>query len=327
MLTITDIENASSRIGKFINNTPVVSSSLLNSWLGHEVLFKLECMQKIGAFKARGACNAISWLVENNQKPEKIVANSSGNHAQAVAWAAKQFDIPATIFMPKYSSSIKIQATASYGAQIELSETRNETDKNVQLAAAEPGTYWLPPFNHNLVIAGQGTAAFDAIKQAGEIDAIFAPCGGGGLLSGTLVAARGLLPNCKVIGAEPLNANDAAESLRKKSIQRLPTVPDTLADGAMTMAVGDITFEYLKKLDEMYEIDEEAIVYWTQWLTHLLKVQVEPTSAMSMEAVFRWLKTCKSKKKIMVIISGGNIDSITLAKIWSKNYLDSVPKL
>lgn len=327
MLNLQDIINAQQRIDKFIYRTPVLQSSLLNSWLGHEVFFKAECFQKIGAFKARGACNAVSSLIETNQKPKRIIANSSGNHAQAVAWAARQFGIPATIFMPEYSSNVKIQATASYGAKVELCETRDIADAKVKHAAKEDDTYWIPPFNHEDVIAGQGTAAYDALHEIDYIDAMFAPCGGGGLLSGTWLATSQVSPKTKVIGAEPMNANDAAESLRKNAIQKLQSIPDTLADGAMTMAVGDITFEYLKKLDDFYEVTESSMIYWTQWLSHLLKVVVEPTSAMTMDAVSKWLSGQKTKKRVMVILSGGNIDQATTNKIWKQNFLDRPPTL
>jgi len=326
-LCIEDIIKANERITSLIFKTPVLTSSLLNQWTGHTLFFKAECMQKIGAFKARGACNTVAWLLENNEKPKHIVANSSGNHAQAVAWAASRFDIPSTIFMPAYSSKVKIQATKSYGAEVILCETRAEVDEKVKLASEEEGTCWIPPFNHDQVIAGQGTAAYEAIGEVGEVDGVFAPCGGGGLLSGTWVASRGLAPKAWVIGAEPLNANDAAQSLRMNSIQKLQSVPDTLADGAMTIAVGDLTFEYLKQLDDFYEIEESRIRYWTQWLTHLLKVRVEPTSAMAMEAAFRWLSKQTSKKRALVILSGGNIDQETSLKIWKDNCLDEVPRL
>nr|WP_321410549.1 serine/threonine dehydratase [uncultured Carboxylicivirga sp.] len=326
-LTIEDIKNANSRIQPFINETPVIQSSLLNDWLGHTILFKAECFQKIGAFKARGACNTVSWLIENNIKPDRIIANSSGNHAQAVAYASSQFNIPSTIYMPVYASKVKVQATQAYGALVDLSENRIITDEKVKQASLDKGTYWIHPFNHEQVIAGQGTAAFEALKQVDDIDAICSPCGGGGLLSGTLIATHSLSPKTKVVGAEPLNANDAAESLRHGSIQKLYATPDTLADGAMTMSVGDITFEYLKQLDEFYEVSESRIIYWTQWLTHLLKLHIEPTSAMVMEAAFQWLKTQKNKKRVMIILSGGNIDNITQTTLWKNNYLDSIPLL
>ena len=326
-LTLKDIKQAKSRIDSYINTTPILTSSLLNNWLGHEIYFKAENFQKIGAFKARGGVNTLSWLIENGHTPKNIVANSSGNHAQAVAYAAKQFNIPATIYMAAYSSKVKVQATKAYGANVVLSETRDITDALVEEASKKDGTFWIPPFNHEQVICGQGTAVFEALKELDTIDAVFTPCGGGGLTSGSLIATRGLAPNAKMYGVEPLNANDAAESLRKGSIQRLKKAPDTLADGAMTMAVGDITFEYLKQLDGFYEIEEQYLVYWTQWLTHLLKCRIEPTCAMPMEAIVRWLRTQKTKKRVLMVISGGNVDQSTTQKIWEKDCLHLIPSL
>ena len=326
-LTLKDIKQAKSRIDSYINTTPILTSSLLNNWLGHEIYFKAENFQKIGAFKARGGVNTLSWLIEKGFKPKNIVANSSGNHAQAVAYAAKQFNIPTTIYMAAYSSKVKVQATKAYGAKVILSETRDITDALVEETSKKDGTFWIPPFNHEQVICGQGTAVFEALTELDIIDAVFTPCGGGGLTSGSLIATRGLVPNAKVYGVEPLNANDAAESLRKGSIQRLKKAPDTLADGAMTMAVGDITFEYLKQLDGFYEIEEEYLVYWTQWLTHLLKCRIEPTCAMPMEAIVRWLRTQKTKKRVLMVISGGNVDQSSTQKIWNKDCLHLTPSL
>lgn len=326
-LSLKDIKAAKKRIDPYINPTPILSSSLLNKWLGHEIFFKCENFQKIGAFKARGGLNTVAWLVEHNQKPKQLVANSSGNHAQAVAYAGQQFNIPTTIFMPEYSSAVKIQATKSFGAKVVLSPHRDITDELVREAAQEKGTYWIPPFNHEQVICGQGTATYEALMELDDIDAVFTPCGGGGLISGSLITTRGLSPKTRVFGVEPLNANDAAESLRKGSIQRLSGIPNTLADGAMTMAVGDITFEYLKQLDGFYEVNEQAIVYWTQWLTHLLKCRLEPTCAMPMQAVVDWLSTQKLKKRVLVIISGGNMDQKTSQKIWERDLLNEIPKI
>ena len=220
-----------------------------------------------------------------------------------------------------------MQATKAYGADVVLSETRDITDGLVVEAAKKEGAFWIPPFNHEQVICGQGTAVYEALIDLDSIDAVFTPCGGGGLTSGSLIATRGLAPKAKMFGVEPLNANDAAESLRQGSIQRLTNVPDTLADGAMTMAVGDITFEYLKKLDGFYEIEEEYLVYWTQWLTHLLKCRIEPTCAMPMEAIVRWLRTQKTKKKVLMVISGGNVDQPTTQKIWQTDFLHKKPAL
>ncbi|WP_298472490.1 serine/threonine dehydratase [uncultured Maribacter sp.] len=327
IIQLHDILKAKNRITPFINTTPIVTSSLLNDWLGHDIYFKAEGLQKVGAFKVRGALNTIAWLIEKGKKPKHIVANSSGNHSQAVAWAAKIFKIPATIYMPEYSSKVKIQATKSYGAKVVLCETRDIADSMVAEASVKDGFYWIPPYNHEQVISGQGSAVYEAIKEVGKVDAVIAPCGGGGLLAGSVIAAKGLLPNVKVIGAEPRNANDASLSLQKNVIQRLKSKPDTLADGAMTMSVGVLTFEYLKRLDAFYEIKEEQIIYWTQWLTHLLKLSIEPTSAMGMEAAKQWLQKQKTRKKVLIVLSGGNMDRETSLKIWKKDYLLKTPSL
>jgi threonine dehydratase len=326
-ITIKDIKEAKYRIDRFVNKTPILYSNKLNEWFGHEIFFKAECFQKVGAFKSRGACNTVAWLIENNMKPNLIVSNSSGNHAQAVAWATSQFGVPAKIYMPENVSKVKAQATASYGANTIFCKNRSIVDEQTELASKEKGTYWIPPFNHPQVIAGQGTAVFESINELKDIDAIFAPCGGGGLLSGSLISARALSPKTEVIGAEPKDANDAAESLRKNSIHTLSSTPNTIADGARTLSVGDITFWYLKQLDDFYEIEEEDIIYWTQWLSHILKVRVEPTSAMPMTAVTKWLSKQKNKKRVLVVISGGNIDMPTMNKIWSKDYLNKIPSL
>ena len=327
MVTFADIEAAANRISPYINLTPIVTSSLLNRWLGHTIYFKAECYQKIGAFKARGGCNAVTKLIESGEKPNRVIANSSGNHAQAVAYAGRKLGIPATIYMPDYSSQVKIQATRSYGADVVLCKSRDEADARVADAAKQKNVEWIPPYNHEDVIAGQGTAAYEALKETDAMDAVFAPCGGGGLLSGTLIATRHLASQAQVIGAEPLAANDAAQSLRTGQIQSLKQKPNTLADGAMTVRVGNITFEYLKQLDGFYEIDENTIVYWTQWLTHLLKLHVEPTSTMAMGAVCEWLKTQKKPQSVLVILSGGNIDAQTNRMIWTTDQLDRRPDL
>lgn len=327
MVNFQQIKQAHQRIHTYIHHTPVVTSHLLNHSLGHDIYFKAECLQKVGAFKARGGCNAVAHMIERGEKPKRIVANSSGNHAQAVAWAAKAFGIPATIFMPANVSKVKALATQDYGAEIVLCENRIAVDMQVQAAAQEQGTLWIPPYNHEDVIAGQGTATLEALNQINEIDAIFAPCGGGGLLSGTVVAAKHLQSGIQVCGVEPLNANDAAQSLRQNKIFAFTETPKTLADGARTPSVGDITFEHLKQLDHFYEAPEEAIIYWTQWLTHLLKLTVEPTSAMSMYGVIEWLKTQSSKQKILVILTGGNLDLITRQTIWNIDCLEHSPTL
>ncbi|NIB38455.1 serine/threonine dehydratase [Pseudomaricurvus alkylphenolicus] len=329
MICLNDVQQAQRRIAAYIHKTPVVTSKRLNDWLGHSVYFKAECLQKVGAFKARGACNTLAWLIETGTKPKHVVSNSSGNHAQAVAWSARQFNIPATIYMPRNVSRVKAKATAAYGAEVVFCESRAEADQRASEAAVQTGTFWIPPFNHEQVIAGQGTAAYEALehlhRENKKVNAVFAPCGGGGILSGSLISTRGLSRSTSVIGAEPLKANDAAQSLRRGEIVRLPEQPVTLADGAMPLSVGDITFDHLKQLDDFFEIGEESIAYWTQWISHLLKLHVEPTSAMSMEAVRQWLRPKSTRQTVLVILTGGNIDHQMMSRIWQEDYLSEVP--
>jgi threonine dehydratase len=326
-LSIKDITAAQQRIAPYIVKTPLLQSALLNQWLGHEIIFKAECFQKTGAFKMRGASNILSWLKETGQQPERIIANSSGNHAQGVSLASKLFNLPATIYSAANISGVKAAATQFYGADLKIFDTRKEADEQVVAASEEKGTYWIPPFNHEQIVCGQGTAALEALQETGEVDCVCAPCGGGGLLSGTLLATRATSPKAEVIGAEPLAGNDAAESIRQGVIQRLSESPKTLADGAATLAVGNITFPFLQQLDNFYEIDEPSIAYWTQWLQHLLKAHVEPTSAMAMAAVTQWLKTKKTKQRVVVILSGGNIDHLKMQTLWQENHLQHTPSL
>jgi threonine dehydratase len=326
-VTFADVQTAKKRINSFINKTPVLESQLLNSWIGHKVVFKAECFQRTGAFKIRGALNMMLKAKEEGRLGAQVVASSSGNHAQAVAYAAKVLGIKATIFSAQNISKVKAAATQYYGATLDLSATRKEADEKVAEAALKDGVLWMPPFNHNDIIAGQGTATLEALEQVGEVNSVFAPVGGGGLVSGSLISTKALYPKASVNGVEPLIANDAAESIRTGVIQSLSVQPNTLADGAATLQVGEKTFSHLQNLDGFYEVDETTIAYWTQWLQHLLKIHVEPTCAMSMGAVIEWLRSQKSEQKVLVMLSGGNIDQQKMLKIWQDDHLQTVPSL
>ncbi|MGJ8662990.1 MAG: pyridoxal-phosphate dependent enzyme, partial [Marinicella sp.] len=178
------------------------------------------------------------------------------------------------------------------------------------------------------VIAGQGTAAYEALQQVEKpMNAVFAPCGGGGLVSGTLVATRAMQPDTLVIAAEPSAGDDAMRSYLSGQIQSLTDAPKTLADGAMTLSIGAKTFAHIKNLDDFYAVDEEPMAYWTQWLQHLLKLHVEPTSAMTMDAVCQWLRKQTSPQRVMVILSGGNIDAKMMQRLWQIDYLVNQPSL
>jgi threonine dehydratase len=323
--TFDSVKQAFERIKDDVKQTPIVESSLLNTWMGQRILFKAECLQTIGAFKIRGAMNFLSRMKQEGRLPKFVVANSSGNHAQAVAYAAAHFGVKATIFASENISPIKAAATQSYGAELKLYPTRVEADLAVKEAAKADDTVWMPPFNHEDIIAGQGTAALEALDEVGHVDAVFAPCGGGGLLSGTLLTARAMVPDALVIGAEPAAANDASMSLQAGEIIGLKEAPVTLADGAATPSVGDITFPILQELDDFYEVDELQIAYWTQWLHHLLKLHIEPTCAMTMAAVASWAANTPKGQTALVILSGGNISQASMATIWERDFLLQPP--
>jgi threonine dehydratase len=316
------------RIKDYIIRTPIFESSFLNELLGQKIFFKLESLQKVGAFKARGAINTLLKLKEQGILPREVVAFSSGNHAQGVAWAAKTMGVKATILMDQNSSSLKQQATKSYGANLVITKDRNESEARVQ-EFTDAGAYFIHPYANPNVIAGQGTACYEALLDIkDDIDAIFVPCGGGGLSSGTFLAAKELSSTSKLIACEPLNANDAAQSLRDGKIFRFPNSPSTIADGVKTLSIAEITFSYLKQFDNFLELTEDEIIYWTQWLIHLLKVNIEPSAALAMAGAFKWLKANKLKNQnILIIISAGNNSREKHKEIWAKDYLSFPPKL
>lgn len=325
-LTPDAILEAQARIAPHIHRTPLLESALLNRWLGHEIVFKAEGMQKIGAFKIRGALNALLALKEQGKLPPHVVAFSSGNHAQAAACAGRMLGIRTTVVMPRFVSAVKQQATRAYGAELMLTDTRQEAEAAATKLAGE-GAALIHPSADEAVMAGQGTACLEALDDGAQPDAIFAACGGGGLLSGTYLAAQLGAPAARVFAAEPLMANDAARSFREGRIVGFDETPMTVADGARTLHISEATFHFLKKLDGFIEVDEEAIVYWTQWLTHLLKTAVEPTAALPMAAAHQWLKGQKEKKRALVILSGGNLDAATQRRIWRADYLAQPPSL
>lgn len=323
MLPPEVVPQAHARIEPHIRRTPLLRSGLLERWLGHELWFKAECFQRIGAFKARGAMNTVLALEERGERPTEIVTVSSGNHAQAVAWAGRERGIPVTVFLPAASSPIKRQAAAHYGARIELTATRQEADAAVKESAAR-GAYLLHPYDNDFVIAGQGTACLEALQEI-RPTAVFAPCGGGGLLSGTRLAVEHLAPGTPVFAGEPTLANDATRSYRSGAIVSLTDTPPTIADGVRTLSVSARTFAHLETLAGFFEVSEEDILYWTQWLTHLLKCVVEPTAAVAMGAAAQWLAGQRSKQRVLVILSGGNVAPETQREIWATSRLDRLP--
>ena len=320
------ISEALTRIAPFIHRTPLLTSSWLDSRLGHRFIFKAEGFQKIGAFKARGAMNALMSLKENGKLPPQVCAFSSGNHAQAVAWSAAILGVKAAILIPKGASEVKIAATQAYGADVILTESRKEAETEA-LTLMRAGSVLIPPYDHDDVRCGQGTACLEALEDGVEADAIFAPVGGGGLISGTWLAAQAKRPEALVFGAEPRSANDAAQSFKKGQIVAFDAAPKSLADGVLTLKLSERTFEYVRQLKAIYEVTEDDIIYWTQWLSHLLKITVEPTAALGMAAAHAWAGTQYTPRTILIILSGANVSAETHRRIWADDRLKILPKI
>jgi threonine dehydratase len=328
MINSQSVIDAYHRIKNYVHETSVVSSQTLNSFLGHEIFFKLECQQKIGAFKSRGAFNKLLFLKEQGNLPKQVVAVSSGNHAQGIALSSKTLGVKATIFMNKSVSPLKIQAAKSYGAEVILVDSNQEADQRAA-RAQENGAYFIHPFDDDEIIAGQGTACYEALRQVQNIDAVFAPCGGGGLLSGSFLASKLFDYQTKIYGGEPQSCNDASISLKQQKLHIFDQLPFTIADGIRTLSISERTFAYLKKSKGIIEVSEEQIIYWTQWLQHLLKVLCEPCSGVAMAACHNWLNNNNfvQKQRILIIISGGNIATESQKIIWSKDYLCDIPAI
>ena len=306
MVSFEDIKDAYVRIGSIVNRTPVMTSRTLNERLGAEVFVKCENFQRIGAFKFRGAINALSKLTEE-QKKKGVITHSSGNHAQAIALAGKLLGIKTVIVMPDVSPQVKVNATKGYGAEVvfctaDVKSRAETTNKLIE----QYGYTMIHPFNNDDVIAGQGTAALELLQDYPEIQIIVAPVGGGGLLSGTSIAAKGFNPEIKVYAAEPERVNDAYRSLKAGTIQTNETTK-SIADGLLTN-LSERTFGYIKKnVEEIITVSESEIIDAMQFLWERMKIVVEPSGAVSVASLLSGKLDIKGKK-VGVIISGGNVD-------------------
>ena len=328
-LNFTDIIKAHERIKDHIVRTDLIINQDLNKKLNAEVFLKMENHQHTSSFKARGAINAIIAYKEKfGHLPKKIVAQSSGNHAQAIAFMCKKLHIKALIYMANIVPQFKVEATRNLGAEVIICEKRSEANQMAEQKTKE-GYLFIHPSDNDDVITGQGTATFEALQQIIEIDyknnlnkfelhqrdnfanidAIFAPCGGGGLVIGSYLASLGLAPQAKVIGCEPLQANDAKISLENNQIFKFQDSPKTIADGARTLAIAERCFYHLKKISGICEISEEKIVEWQKYLSDILKTPIEPTSALSIAGAEQFIESQKNNKKLrlLAIISGGNL--------------------
>jgi threo-3-hydroxy-L-aspartate ammonia-lyase len=309
-----DVEAAARRLEGHAHRTPVLTSQTLDAAFGAAVFLKCENFQRMGAFKFRGAFNALSKF-DATTRARGVIAFSSGNHAQAVALAARLLGMRATIVMPHDAPAAKVEATVSYGGRVISYDRYTESREAIaQRLAEETGGTVIPPFDHPDVIAGQGTAAAELIAECGTLDSLFVPLGGGGLLAGSLLAARALLPACKVYGVEPEAGNDGQQSLRKGSIVRID-VPRTIADGAQTQSLGRFTFEIIRHgaADILTATDEELIESM-RFLAERMKIMVEPTGCLGFAAA-RSQRAALAGQRVGIILSGGNVDAARFAAL------------
>ncbi|WP_423194525.1 threo-3-hydroxy-L-aspartate ammonia-lyase [Cupriavidus sp. H18C2] len=305
--TYADVEAAAERIAGYANRTPVHTSRTLNDRLGAEVFFKCENFQRMGAFKFRGAFNALSKFTPA-QRQGGVVAFSSGNHAQGIALSARLLGMPATIVMPADAPALKIAATKGYGANVVIYDRYTEDREAIGRDLAEKhGMTLIPPYDHPDVMAGQGTAARELFEDVGTLDALFAPLGGGGLLSGTALATRALAPQCELYGVEPEAGNDGQQSFRSGSIVHIDT-PKTIADGAQTQHLGQHTFPIIQRdVNDILTATDAQLVDAMRFFAERMKMIVEPTGALGLAAALQQADALKGKR-VGIVISGGNVD-------------------
>ncbi|EPM5599436.1 threo-3-hydroxy-L-aspartate ammonia-lyase [Citrobacter sp. wls618] len=302
-----DVAAAAERIADYANKTPVMTSRTVNDEFGAEVFFKCENFQRMGAFKFRGAMNALRQFTPE-QRAAGVVTFSSGNHAQAIALSAKLLGIPATIIMPHDAPAAKVAATKGYGGNVVIYDRYTEDREKIGRELAEKqGLTLIPPYDHPHVIAGQGTATKELIEEVGQLDVLFVCLGGGGLLSGSALAARHLSPDCIIYGVEPEAGNDGQQSFRSGKIVHIDT-PKTIADGAQTQHLGNITFPIIQRnVHDILTVSDDELVASMKFIAERMKIVVEPTGCLGFAAA-RARKAELRGKKIGIIISGGNVD-------------------
>jgi threonine dehydratase len=315
--TYSDVEAAAARIKGYAHRTPVLTSRTANQQIGAELFFKCENFQRMGAFKFRGAFNALSRFDERQRK-HGVVAFSSGNHAQGIALSAQLLGIPATIVMPHDAPEAKVAATREYGAEVVIYDRYTEDREAIGRKLAEDFGYTLiPPYDHPDVIAGQGTAAKELFEEVGPLDALFVCLGGGGLLAGSALSTRALAPHCKLYGVEPERGNDGQQSFRSGKIVHIAT-PDTIADGAQTQHLGNHTFPIIQRdVDDILTASDAQLIECMRFFTERMKMVVEPTGCLSFAAA-REIKEQLQGQRVGVIVTGGNIDLDRFAALLSR---------
>lgn len=312
--TFDDVVSAAQRIQGHAHKTPVVTSRTVDEELGARVFFKCENLQRMGAFKFRGAFNALSKFTPEQRKAG-VVAFSSGNHAQAIALSARLLGIPATIVMPHDAPAAKVAATKGYGGNVVIYDRYTQDREQIGRALAEQhGLTLIPPYDHPDVLAGQGTAAKELFEEVGPLDAFFVPLGGGGLLSGCALATRALSPDCMLYGVEPEAGNDGQRSFRTGSIVHIDT-PKTIADGAQTQHLGQVTFPIiLRDVNDILTASDTELVESMAFMAGRMKLIAEPTGCLGFAAA-RQIKAELRGKRIGILVSGGNVDMARFASL------------
>ena len=307
------VRAAAERLRGIANRTPVITSRVLNDLVGAEVFLKCENFQRMGAFKFRGAFNAMSKLKDSDRQ-RGVITHSSGNHAQAVALVGSILDIQTHIVMPDNAPAIKRAGTEGYGGNVIEYNPETEAREEISDRLQRKHQYVsIPPYDHMDIVSGQATAALELIEEVGDLDTILVPCGGGGLLSGTAISARSMTPGCRVVGVEPELADDAARSFRTGQLHTVRN-PLTIADGTRTPSLGQITFQLiLKYVDDMATVTENDILEAVRHCFYRQKIVVEPSGVLGLAAILGG--AVQAAGRIGVILSGGNIDGSTMAKI------------
>jgi threonine ammonia-lyase medium form len=314
-VTFTDVQAAAARLHGQAHRTPIITSETFDQIAGCRAYFKCENLQRAGAFKFRGAYNALSLLAPE-QRQRGVVAFSSGNHAQGLALAARMLGIPATVVMPSDAPAIKVEATRGYGAEIvPYNRLTGDREAIARQLASERGLTVIPPFDHPHIIAGQGTAAMELFEDMPDLDFLITPVGGGGLISGCATAAKAMQPNVRVIGVETEPANDAWQSLRTGKRVAIP-VPDTIADGIRTTSLGLITFKIMQRLvEDIVLVTDADVIETMRFMLIRMKLLAEPTGAVSVAALVARQVRGVEGKRVGVIVSGGNADPALLKRI------------
>jgi threonine dehydratase len=310
--TYEDVQAAAARIAGIAHRTPVLTSRTIDASLGARLFFKAENLQRSGAFKFRGAVNAIARLDEG-QRRRGVVTFSSGNHAQAISYAGRLQGVPVTVVMPHDAPAMKVAATRGYGGEVVVYERgREDREALGRKLAEERGLTLVPPFDHPDVIAGQGTAAKELLDEVGPLDLLLVPLGGGGLLGGSTLAAGALAPGCRVVGVEPEAGNDGQRSFRSGEIVTIP-VPKSIADGALTTQLGHFTFPIIQAgVADVVTISDRALVDAVRFFVERMKIVVEPTGCLGAAAALEGAVPCAGQR-VGVILSGGNVDPRALA--------------